>query len=331
MRLFQFIGDNGKRGVAANDPSAGSDAHRLVLNCATVRELAIDAWRSGRNIAAEISARGLGEEVDIAELLAAGRVLPPLDHPDPSRLMVSITGLTHLGSAASRDQMHKAIANGELTDSMRMFQIGLNGGKPQPGREGAQPEWAWKGDGQCIRKPGADVEMFSFGNHLGEEAEIVGLYTIADNGTVLRIGYALGNEFSDHVLEKTNYLYLAHSKLRPCAIGPELRVGDLPNEIEGCVRILRNGEQVWSAPFLSGEDNMCHSLANLEAHHFKYPAFRRAGDVHAHFLGASVLSHADGFKTQDGDVVEVSAPSFGAPLRSTLKATKVTHAKVVAL
>jgi hypothetical protein len=29
-----------------------------------------------------------------------------------------------------------------------------------------------------------------------------------------RVGFALGNEFSDHTLEKKNYLYLAHSKGR---------------------------------------------------------------------------------------------------------------------
>ena len=38
----------------------------------------------------------------------------------------------------------------------------------------------------------------------------------------------LSNEFSDHVMERQNYLYLAHSKLRSCSFGPELLVGDLP-------------------------------------------------------------------------------------------------------
>ena len=50
------------------------------------------------------------------------------------------TGLTHLGSAATRDAMHaKANAAEEtLTDSMRMFRMGLEGGKPAT-LPGAQP------------------------------------------------------------------------------------------------------------------------------------------------------------------------------------------------
>ena len=43
------------------------------------------------------------------------------------------TGLTHLGSAATRDSMHKKTAEAAeetLTDSMKMFRMGLEGGKP---------------------------------------------------------------------------------------------------------------------------------------------------------------------------------------------------------
>ena len=46
---------------------------------------------------------------------------------------------------------------------------------------------------------------------------------------------------------------------------------------------------------------MAHSLANLEYHHFKYPGFRRPGDVHVHFFGTATLSFADGIRTQEGD------------------------------
>ena len=38
----------------------------------------------------------------------------------------------------------------ELTDSMRMFKLGVEGGKPQHGEPGAQPEWFYKGDGDCV-------------------------------------------------------------------------------------------------------------------------------------------------------------------------------------
>ena len=92
----------------------------------------------------------------------------------------------------------------------------------------------------------------------------------------MRVGFALGNEFSDHVTEKQNYLYLAHSKLRVCATGPELRTGALPRDLKGESRIRRGGKVIWRKPFLTGEDNMSHTIANLEYHHFKYRAVPQA-------------------------------------------------------
>ncbi|MCP6042718.1 hypothetical protein NL354_28120, partial [Klebsiella pneumoniae] len=77
---------------------------------------------------------------------------------------------------------------------------------------------------------------------------------------------------------------------------------------------LRNGEEIWRNEFLSGEANMCHSLENLEYHHFKYRQFLKPGDVHIHFFGTATLSFADGIRTQAGDVFEISQAEFGAPL-----------------
>ena len=114
------------------------------------------------------------------------------------------------------------------------------------------------------------------------------------------MGFALANEFSDHVTERGNYLWLAHSKLRPAALGAELLVGDLPEDLCGTSRILRDGRVLWEKPFLCGEANMSHSLANLEHHHFKYALFRRPGDVHVHFFGTATLSFADGVETPGG-------------------------------
>ena len=134
-----------------------------------------------------------------------------------------------------------------------------------------------------------------------------------------RVGYALGNEFADHVLERKNYLYLAHSKLRECAFGPELLVGELPDSVRGEVRIRRAGAIVWRSPFETGEAHMCHAIANLEQHHFKYDLFRRPGDVHVHFFGANGVSFGAGFQTRDGDQFEIDVPLFGRPLRNGLK------------
>ena len=113
-------------------------------------------------------------------------------------------------------------------------------------------------------------------------------------GNLIAWGTPLANELSDHVMERVNYLFLAHSKLRVCGLGPELFVGDLPADVQGMSRIYRDGAVLWEKPFVSGEANMTHSLANLEHHHFKYPLFRQPGQVHVHVYGTATLSFADG-------------------------------------
>ena len=217
-------------------------------------------------------------------------------------MLISGTGLTHLGSASARDKMHQAGDDTALTDTMRIFKWGVEGGKPESGQAGVQPEWFYKGDGSIVVRPGAAFPSPPFAEDAGEEPEIGGLYVIGPDSQPYRVGFAVGNEFSDHVMERKNYLYLAHSKLRSCSYGPELRVGELPQHLAGTSRILRDGEVIWQNEFLSGEANMCHSLENLEYHHFKYRQFLTPGDVHVHFFGTATLSFADGIRTQAGDV-----------------------------
>jgi hypothetical protein len=147
----------------------------------------------------------------------------------------------------------------------------------------------------------------------------VGLYVIDDNGRPHRLGFAIGNEFSDHVTERRNYLLLAHSKLRQCGVGPMLNIGALPAHLEGTSRIRRGAEVLWQKPFLTGEANMSHTFANLEYHHFKYRQHRVPGDVHVHFFGTATVSCADGIKTQAGDVFEIDLPALGAPLINKLE------------
>ena len=148
-----------------------------------------------------------------------------------------------------------------------------------------RPSWT----ATSARRPGAPLPSPDFALDGGEEPELVGLYLIGPDGTPHRLGFAIGNEFSDHVTERQNYLYLAHSKLRACAVGPELRTGPLPRDLRGTSRIRRGDAVLWEKPFLTGEANMCHSLANLEYHHFKYAAHRRPGDVHLHFFGTAMV------------------------------------------
>lgn len=292
----------------------------IVPGSGSMRDLALAAIAAGRSLSAEVEKRGVGEGLDYAAALKDGRVLPPLDHPDPTHCLITGTGLTHLGSAEARDKMHAKLAGGteNLTDSLKMFKMGLEGGKPKGGGAGVQPEWFYKGDGAALVRPGAEMPMPGFALDGGEEPEVTGLYVIGPDGKPWRLGFALGNEFSDHVTERQNYLWLAHSKLRSCSVGPELRTGTLPEHVAGESRLLRGGKQIWAKPFLSGEKNMSHTVANLEYHHFKYAQFRRPGDVHIHFFGAATLSFADGIKTEPGDVFEIEMKEFGAPLRNPL-------------
>jgi hypothetical protein len=318
MRLVQFnTAEAGRKvGVVSED---GLTVH-VLRGTSQVYDLALEAGRLGIALQQLAGDRVGPETVNYAELIEENRLLPPLDHPDPAHCYVSGTGLNHLGSAQARNAMHTKLSQdpNTLTDSMKMFQLGLEGGKPGPGQVGVQPEWFYKGDGSCLVAPGQPLEIPAFALDGGEEAEIVGLYVIGDSGTVLRVGYALGNEFSDHILERQNYLYLAHSKLRNCSIGPELLLGPLPDHVEGTVRVWRGGESIWSDTFLTGEANMSHSLANIEHHHFKYAGFRRPGDIHCHFFGAATLSFSAGITPQTGDIFEISAPPFGRPLHNPL-------------
>jgi hypothetical protein len=330
MRLVQFRAQDGSRAVAALD----HDAHgRMIQGVTTSYELAGRAIAGKLSLKALVAELGLGESVDIRAALAEDRVLAPLDHPsDPAHLIVTGTGLTHLGSAEGRDSMHKDLSDStKLTDSMKMFKLGLENGKPSAGQEGAQPEWFYKGDGGSVVAPEAAFASPAFAQDGGEEPEIVGLYLIGPDGAPHRLGFALGNEFSDHVTEKFNYLWLAHSKLRQCAFGPELRTGTLPGSVTGHSRIRRGNEIIFDKPFLSGEDNMSHTIANLEAHHFKYEGFRRPGDVHVHFFGTATLSFSAGVKTQAGDVFEIDADAFLFPLRNRLGLAPVTPVTVTTL
>ncbi|KRB32366.1 MULTISPECIES: AraD1 family protein [Mesorhizobium] len=318
MRLVQFRMPDGSRRVGR----VSDDGNRLhpLEKTASVLDLAEAAIAEGVSIASLVEKRTGAATVDYDELLRDGRVLAPLDHPEPARFLVTGTGLTHTGSAAARNQMH-VLTHGEgaeESDSLKIFRMGLEGGKPGAGKIGIQPEWFFKGVGTCIVPPGAPLPMPAFAKAGAEEAEIVGLYLNGPDGHPHRIGYALGNEYSDHVTEGENYLYLAHSKLRSCSIGPELLIGELPNEVRGYSRILRDGTVIWEQEFLSGEAHMSHSIANLEHFHFRYPMHRRPGDLHAYFFGAAVMSYASGVKTASGDEYEIQAQTFGKPLRNRM-------------
>lgn len=316
-RLIQFMNSAGETRVAC---VLDTNTVQALDSRSSMSDLALEAIEQEITFSALVAELATGAYLDYAELITSGRVLPPILHPDTAHMLISGTGLTHLGSADTRNAMHAKLKaeDSDLTDSMKMFRMGLEKGKPAAGETGVQPEWFYKGDGSILVAPEKTLPSPAFALDGGEEPEICGIYLVGPDSTPFRIGFALGNEFSDHRMERINYLYLAHSKLRPCAIGPELRIGPLPAHIEGQSRIRRANKIIWEKPFLSGEDNMSHSIANLEAHHFKYRQFLRPGDIHVHFFGTGTLSFADGIETAEGDVFEINAPEFGRPLRNTL-------------
>lgn len=317
MHLSQISRPDGSVAVVSRE---GTEAYE-VRGAESVYQLAIDCAASGVDMATRIASLGFGPAVDLEDAYETGRLLAPIHHPDPAHLHLTGTGLTHLGSATTRDAMHQnanAQEEEKLTDSMKMFRMGLEDGKPANDGPGVQPEWFYKGNGANVVAPGASLLSPAFAEDGGEEPEIAGIYVIDANGVPRRVGFALANEFSDHVMERRNYLYLAHSKLRPASFGPEIRIGALPADVRGASRIRRGGATIFDKPFLSGEANMSHSIANLEHHHFKYDLFRQPGDVHVHMFGTATLSFADGVRTEPGDEFEIEAEGFGLPLRNRL-------------
>lgn len=316
MRLVQLETAGGQRRVALVERRQ----LRLLDEVRGVRELALSAIADQVPLTHLVEQRASSELEDYDRVIAEGRLHTPLDHPDPAQVWVSGTGLTHLGSARTRAGMHGVESKpAAQTDSMKLFQLGLERGKPADGSLGVQPEWFYKGDGSCLTRPGHAFRVPDFSLDAGEEPEVAGLYVVSPAGQPHRVGFALGNELSDHVTERQSYLYLAHSKLRPCSVGPELLLGALPERLAGQSRLLRSGQVLWQGEFESGEGNMSHRISGLEHHHFKYPMFRRPGSVHVHFFGTATLSFAAGIRSEPGDVFEIECPDFGEPLRNGLE------------
>jgi hypothetical protein len=318
VRTVQLIDRDRNRRVAVVEGSG----LRVVSKFDSVYRLSLLALERERPLAEVIEESLSDHTVDYDPAysgVSEWSFLPAFDHPDePARCLVSGTGLTHLASAKHRDSMHTEAQAKPITDSMRMYEWGVEGGRPAEGRIGVPPEWFYKGTGTILRGHGEPLEVPWFADDGGEEPEIAGAYLIDWSGQTRRVGFSIANEFSDHVMERKNYLYLAPSKLRNCSIGPELVLDAGFGDVRGQVSVLRGGETLWSKDLASGETNMCHSLSNMEHHHFKYSAHRQPGDVHIHFFGAGAFSFGAGIKLQEGDVMEVAFDGFGRPLRNPL-------------
>lgn len=295
--------------------------------------LLLDKWHSAYELAMASIETGVGIQPLIGSALSKEildyssvyegqsewRLLPSFDYPEnPFGCLVSGTGLTHKNSVLNRQMMHQS-ATDKPTDSMQIYQWGLEGGSPAEGSIGVQPEWFYKGNGFILRAHGEPLEVPAYADDGGEEPEIAGIYVVDRKGKPWRIGFSTGNEFSDHIMEKKNYLYLAPSKLRQCALGPELVIDMGFGAFSGEVSIIRGGAVLWSAKTRSGENNMAHNLRNLEYHHFKYAAHRIPLQVHVHFFGADAFSFGSQVILQDGDLMRVEWDSLGRALQNPVR------------
>ncbi len=329
IRLVQLRQGKERRVGVVEEPRV----RLLAAEVAAVYGLALEAMAKGKKLEELAREKIAGEALDYEAIYrgeSPWKLLPPFDQPDePARCLVSGTGLTHLGSAKNRNAMHAAGGTPPQaaplqppTDSLKMFQLGVEQGKPAPGKIGAAPEWFYKGTGSILRAHGEPLEVPPYAEDGGEEGEVAGCYIIGPDGRPWRLGFALGNEFSDHVFEKKNYLNLAGSKMRTCSLGPELVVGAEFSSLAGEVEIERRGQTIWAKAIHTGEAEMCHSLANIEHHLFKFEAHRRPGDAHVHYYGADFLSFGDGVRLEDGDVMRVSFAGLGRALANPLRVAK---------
>src|SRR5690606_16525508 len=132
MRLIQFQHADGVKAGVVDDTNQVS----VIDMVGGVYALAMSALQHKIPLSELIQHHLSNEVVSYQDLIDNKRLLAPLTHPDPAHCLVSGTGLTHLGSADARDAMHAKLdgEESELSDSMRMFKMGLEDGRPQPGQ-----------------------------------------------------------------------------------------------------------------------------------------------------------------------------------------------------
>src|SRR3569833_652197 len=191
MRLIKQTNAAERRVAIVEEP-------RLILligpHTESIYALASHALESGDTLST-LAQQAAGQETldydDVYHGRTSWRFLPSFDHPgDPAHCMVSGTGLTHKASAENRAAMHKRDAS-EITDSIRMYQMGLEAGNPPPGQIGLQPEWFFKGDGSILRAHRDSLTIPPYGWDGGEEPEVAGVYLIAPDGVSVCVGLSV--------------------------------------------------------------------------------------------------------------------------------------------
>ena len=233
-RLVQIRSGSERRVALVEEPHL-----RFLADATSVYELAQAAMAAGKALTALVAERATGESVDYEPVYrgeSPWRLLPPIDHPvEPTRCLVSGTGLTHLGSARDRQAMHTT-AQEELTDSMKMFRWGLEG-RPTRARSHRRrrPSGSTRARARSCAPTASRFWCLPTPRTAARRRR-----SPASIWSTLRAGRAAwawrsGNEFSDHRFERKNYLNLAGSKLRTCALGPELVVDPTSTSVPGRV------------------------------------------------------------------------------------------------
>src|SRR5438552_19022698 len=164
LRLVQLIHEHeGRRVAVVEEPWLRPRARNR-----SVYKLAQEAIGAGLGIAAVVAADTFLAPLEydaVYDGSSQWQLLPPVDHPEePGRCLVTGTGLTHKASAENRQSMHvsepgASATGGAATDSLKMYRIGLEGGRPAAGQIGAAPEWFYKGCGTVVRAHGQPLEV----------------------------------------------------------------------------------------------------------------------------------------------------------------------------
>lgn len=246
----------------------------LVRGADSVYELAAYAGAAGKSLRETLMTFGFGEPVDIPTVLREGRALPPIDHPDPAHLLVTGTSLTSCGSI----------------------------------------QWFYKGDGSTVVPPGGPITSWQLDAPVSTEPELAGVYVIGEDGSPLRVGFALANGLCDDQASVQSRDAGLPSQVRQSSFGPEILIGLPPREVRGYARVRRNEEIIYENRFLSGEGNMVRATHSLEVDHFRHESFRRPGDIHIHCFAVAPQPRADAVQLEPDDLCEIEAEPFAFPL-----------------
>jgi hypothetical protein len=278
-RLVQLDHPGFGRRVALVD---GADLH-LLGTYRSIYQFAQVTLETGHRLRDILSTDLTGIALDygpVWSLETEWRFLPSFDHPhETGRCLVSGAGLTHAATGSDRG-----------------------------------PALFYKGSGLVLCAHGDPLAVPEFAAGGAEEAEVAAVYVVDRAGVPRRVGLTPGNEFCDPAQAEAHPAAHAHSKLRPCSIGPELWLDAAFEEISGAVSVRRGSEPLWSAELLTGNRHTRYPLEEIEASLFRHAGHRRPGDVHIHFLGSPATSYACGVRLQPGDEMMVAWEGFGRPL-----------------